>query len=188
MPNITDADVFTDPVDYPGDGDAITSASVLQHAQDLANRTRYLLNAGAAYATYTVSGTSTFSSVAATLTAVDEAGGISSSANLITLPVGIYLISLGLAVQHGDTNNPQNVNAGVLTNSSISWSGHVVASALQGTRFSATTSHLVGLSGTRILNVTNSSTQKVFVSALGSGTVTFGSADYNKLVIQRVGR
>lgn len=44
MPNITDVDAFTDPVDIPADGDPATSASLLQFAQDLANRTRYLKN------------------------------------------------------------------------------------------------------------------------------------------------
>jgi hypothetical protein len=44
MPNVTDVDAFTDPIDFPADGDAATSASILSFLQDVANRTRYILN------------------------------------------------------------------------------------------------------------------------------------------------
>lgn len=42
--NITDVDAFTDPITSPAGADPANAASVLQIAQKLANRTRYLYN------------------------------------------------------------------------------------------------------------------------------------------------
>lgn len=42
--NITDVDAFTDPITAPAGADAANAASVVQIAQKLANRTRYLFN------------------------------------------------------------------------------------------------------------------------------------------------
>src|SRR5688500_11642128 len=42
--NITDADLFTDPVTAPDDGDDANGATFQDPIQDLANRTRYLKN------------------------------------------------------------------------------------------------------------------------------------------------
>lgn len=42
--NVTDADVFTDPVDVPSDTETADHASLMRFVQDLCNRTRYLFN------------------------------------------------------------------------------------------------------------------------------------------------
>lgn len=181
MPNITDVDVFTDPVDFPGDGDAITSASVLSFAQDLANRTRYLKNVGGYCARFSLSGTGLTSGDIATLTETIDTDSRFSvvSDEIVLTSVGTYLVHLTGGIFSSSTANP----LGSGTSVSMRADGSGFGSARICTRYSADLADLMTFNGTGLLVVTDIATQKISFQLPGySGTMQVsGSAIVQRL-------
>lgn len=188
---LTDVDQFDATIQMPTAGETISAADVRDKAiQRLANRTYYnklnitdLQDA----ARYTISGTSQFSVQEFTLTEDFENGGFTDAANLVTFPgTGIYLVSLAIGCTHSLTNNPQSVTIGPHLYSSVAWSGTQDISWAS-YRYSATASDGVYVSGSGILNITDTATQKLFLTAYGTGTITESVTDpFSKLTIARL--
>jgi len=117
--NITDANVFTDPVNTPLDGESANGSSVLDALQDLANRTRFLKNqvdatnataaSGAVirsqWAEYRMTGDPVAGSGEPTLTELsDPAAAYSLVADRIQVPAaGTYRVSAGFSAKSADT-------------------------------------------------------------------------------------
>lgn len=172
MPNITDVDVFTDPVDFPGDGDAITSASVLSFAQDLANRTRYLKNLTKS-AQYTLFGSNLAHNATVPITPDFVSAGFSVSFNRISVPAnGVYLVTLStLMVDNANTNTGHLFGFRVLHNAAL------VFSAAE-ERGRADISVVKHLSGSGLMRITDYATDTVSVTA---GIVDGSSSGYGGL-------
>jgi len=195
--NITDANVFTDPVNTPLDGESATGASVLDGLQDLANRTRWLKNqmdASELYhngARYTVSGSTNGTSTKFTLSSTSgdqQSSGYSIAGDMITLPrAGVYLVSANLSLQSTIVLAGLQFLPSILS-SAVAFVSTVTEIVGLGYRVSSPASDpcLATISG--LIFITDPAVQKLYFACSTAGTVSvsFSAAGSNKLSISRV--
>lgn len=90
------------------------------------------------------------------------------ASNEITVPEGgWYLITLQTRMQNDDTSNPRGIAAGVQING-------VTKASAYATRFSATASHVVGMSTQFVYHITTPASEKISVvelSGAGNGSI-----------------
>lgn len=179
--NITDVDIFTDPIVVPVDGEPDDQAAFALAPQGLANRTRNLKNrvdAGSEYARYGVAFSGSVLDGLATLSASSEgaSSGFSlSGGNAVVFPsVGRYLVTVSVDLtEDTSTTNPFNIRVDV----TLGPSTIVTYTTLKSTspRWSATTTHSVPVSIAGIVEVTNiAHTLSVVNRTTGSDISTSG--------------
>jgi hypothetical protein len=157
--NLVDVDAFTSPVVVPVDGDALTSASVIQGLQPLANRTANLngrltatdatlSGVGKTYASLAVSGSAVAINAKFGLSGAVTGGdaSITGGDTLTFSQSGLYLVTAQMSLAAGDLANP------TLTGFNMDVGGATVLAA-EGTRFSGDVDDLVFLTITMVLAV-----------------------------------
>lgn len=200
MPNnVTDVDTFTDPIQYPADGEAIDQVSEAIPAQGLANRTRNNKNridaietaATGVGCTIGVTGTAVADNLQTgfSLTVRKDFGGFSIIGGEIAVPKnGLYLINIGLYLETDSTSNPEYFSSlGV-----AQWTApaSTIVQAL-GARFSTTTTDSIWVSGhgvARVTDYTDAAQRFSVYHTAGGELVTIGTRGaFDMITFSRIG-
>jgi hypothetical protein len=169
--NLTDTDVFTDPVQAIQNTEPLNEANLSDiGVQHLANRTRFLKTRQDACAQYFVTASAVANGVTLTLAADLVSGSFTLASNQVQVPTaGKYLVIVEFYdMTSSDTANPKELKVQLQA-------GGALIEAIA-TRFSATAGHRVSASISFFVNITTPASQKVtLVNTSGTGNMSIGT-------------
>jgi hypothetical protein len=172
--NITDVSTFTPTIQSVSNGEAPNETNFAVATQGLANRTAYLKDEieKAGSAKYDVTGSSEDNVSAFTLTEDFASAGYSDSGNLVTLPrTGVYLVTFDVSVTQSASTNPYDVSVAVIAAESLWGVSFSVVAYGGSTRYSSDTAQIMNAGGSGLVNISNTSTQKLYLASIGNGAL-----------------